>query len=223
MRSETPVGSETRVQSQTYKEAMLVLSQAGLAALEASNAQHKAKRTPAQESHFLCNWMVESLKEKRFSKLVADDLSLWIREARSQGANAHLPQLLGRIVKHYQVANQNNQGLGTALLALIDAMKALDWLVITESDIDTKLKLDSQGQASLIISAKEMAKHIVEGELIKPISLYLRGDENLLAQQALDQGLILSQGNKKTSLIKHHKAYILMPKNDLTQLCLLAK
>jgi hypothetical protein len=32
------------------------------------------KRTPAQESHFLCTWMADFLKEKRFSRLVMEDL-----------------------------------------------------------------------------------------------------------------------------------------------------
>lgn len=223
VQSETTMPTEAVAQPLTYNQAMLVLAQAGLEALANSASQHKAKRTPAQESHFLCSWMVESLKEKRFSKLVADDLTQWIRDARSQGAGAQLPDLFSRIVRQYQVATSKTQDLGDALGQLIEAMKALDWLVITDSDIDTKLKLDGQGQSSLIISAKALAGHIANGELIKPISLYLRGDENVLAQQALAQGLIVSQGNKKTSLIKHHKAYILTPNNNLAQLCLLIK
>lgn len=223
LQSQTTVPSQTKVQAQSYKDAMLELAQAGLVALAAFASQHKAKRTPAQESHFLCNWMVESLKEKRFSKLMADDLTQWIRDARSQGAGAQLPQLLSRIAKQYAVATVHTQALGTALFKLVDEMKALNWLVITDSDIDAKLKLDSQGQSSLIISAKEIAQHIKEGELIKPISLYLRGDENVLAEQTYAQGLIVSQGNKKTTLIKHHKTYVLAPHNDLAKLCLLIK
>jgi hypothetical protein len=221
--TETTGLTNTTAQSQTYNQAMLILAQAGLEALASSASRHKAKRTPAQESHFLCNWMVESLKEKRFSKLVADDLTQWIRDARTQGAGAQLPDLLTRIERQYQVATSKTQGLGDALARLIEAMRGLDWLVITDSDIDTKLKLDGQGQSSLIISAKALNGHIKNSELIKPINLYLRGDENVLAQQALAQGLIVSQGNKKTSLIKHHKTYILTPDNNLAQLCLLIK
>ena len=38
-------------------------------------AEQKAgKRTPAQESHFLCTWMADSLKEKGLSRLVMEDL-----------------------------------------------------------------------------------------------------------------------------------------------------
>ena len=80
--------------SQTYNQAILELALAGLTDLTTSAQAKKAQRTPAQESHFLCNWMVEALKEKRFSKLVAEDLTTWIRMARSQGAGAELKRLL---------------------------------------------------------------------------------------------------------------------------------
>ncbi|MGL4615231.1 MAG: DUF2913 family protein, partial [Shewanella sp.] len=80
--------------SQTYNQAVLELALAGLAELSASAQSKKVQRTAAQDSHFLCNWMVGALKEKRFAKLVADDLSAWIRLARSQGAGAELKRLL---------------------------------------------------------------------------------------------------------------------------------
>ena len=41
----------------------------------------------------------------------------------------------------------------------------------------------------------------------------MRGDEQVLAEAAFARGLLLSQGNKKTTLVKHHKAYRLMPGN----------
>ncbi|MFE8730040.1 DUF2913 family protein, partial [Aeromonas hydrophila] len=41
-----------------------------LAELARTGEQKAGKRTPAQESHFLCTWMADSLKEKRFSRLV---------------------------------------------------------------------------------------------------------------------------------------------------------
>lgn len=51
----------------------------------------------------------------------------------------------------------------------------------------------------------------------------MRGDEQLLASAACKQGLLLSQGNKKTTLIKHHKAYRLMPGNEQPALALLSE
>ena len=205
--------------SQTYNQAVLELALAGLADLTASAQTKKAQRTSAQESHFLCNWMVESLKEKRFSKLVADDLTAWIRLARSQGAGAELKRLLERIVYQYQSVETSEPALGTALNAMIETLKQADWLVFTDTEISAKLKLDGDGQSSLVIDAKEFNQHIKDNQLVKPINLYVRADEQTLTRIALSHGLLLSQGNKKTSLVKHHKTYQIFPHNQQPALC----
>ncbi|MBU2424068.1 MAG: DUF2913 family protein [Gammaproteobacteria bacterium] len=205
--------------SQTYNQAVLELALAGLADLTASAQTKKAQRTSAQESHFLCNWMVESLKEKRFSKLVAEDLTAWIRMARSQGAGAELKRLLERIVHQYQTVEKSEQALGTALNAMIETLKQAEWLVFTDTEISAKLKLDADGQSSLVIDAKEFNQHIKDNQLVKPINLYVRADEQTLTRIALSHGLLLSQGNKKTSLVKHHKTYQIFPHNQQPALC----
>ncbi|PTA50929.1 hypothetical protein C9I43_10595 [Shewanella morhuae] len=205
--------------SQTYNQVVLELAIAGLADLTASAQTKKAQRTPAQESHFLCNWMVESLKEKRFSKLVADDLTAWIRLARSQGAGAELKHLLERIVYQYQAIEKTEPALGIGLNAMIEELKQAQWLVFTDTDITAKLKLDGDGQSSLVIDAKEFNQHIKDDQLIKPINLYVRADEQQLTRIALSHGLLLSQSNKKTSLIKHHKTYRIYPHNQQPALC----
>lgn len=205
--------------SQTYNQAVLELALAGLADLTASAQTKKAQRTSAQESHFLCNWMVESLKEKRFSKLVAEDLTAWIRMARSQGAGAELKRLLERIVHQYQTVEKSEQALGTALNAMIATLKQAEWLVFTDTEISAKLKLDADGQSSLVIDAKEFNQHIKDNQLVKPINLYVRADEQTLTRIALSHGLLLSQGNKKTSLVKHHKTYQIFPHNQQPALC----
>ena len=205
--------------SQTYNQVVLELAIAGLADLTASAQTKKAQRTPAQESHFLCNWMVESLKEKRFSKLVADDLTAWIRLARSQGAGAELKHLLERIVYQYQAIEQTEPALGIGLNAMLEELKQAQWLVFTDTDITAKLKLDCDGQSSLVIDAKEFSQHIKDNQLVKPINLYVRADEQQLTRIALSHGLLLSQSNKKTSLIKHHKTYRIYPHNQQPALC----
>lgn len=205
--------------SQTYNQVVLELAIAGLADLTASAQTKKAQRTPAQESHFLCNWMVESLKEKRFSKLVADDLTAWIRLARSQGAGAELKHLLERIVYQYQAIEQTEPALGIGLNAMLEELKQAQWLVFTDTDITVKLKLDGDGQSSLVIDAKEFSQHIKDNQLVKPINLYVRADEQQLTRIALSHGLLLSQSNKKTSLIKHHKTYRIYPHNQQPALC----
>jgi hypothetical protein len=207
--------------TETYNSAILNLAVTGIHDLTESNKQHKGVRTPAQESHFLCSWMVDALKTKRFSKLVAEDLTQWIRLGRSQGAGAQLKQLLERIVLQYQDAKTAK--LGEALGALLADFSQKNWLVVTDTPLSSKLKLDGDGQSSVVVCADQMKNHLKDTELLKPIALYVRGDENVLAEIALLHGLLISQANKKTTLIKHHKTYLIIPQNQHLNLCLLAK
>ncbi|WP_394129627.1 DUF2913 family protein [Shewanella maritima] len=205
---------------QNYNQAILALAQTAISELEQWSEQFKSPRTPAQQSHYLCSWLVEALKKKRFSKLVAQDIESWIRMARSQGAGAQLPKRMQQIVKYYSIAQQSEL-LGDQLQSLFAQLEQQDWTVINDTEIDAKLKLNSDGSSSIIACAQELTQGIEKGELVKPINLYVRGSETTLASLGLSLGLIFSQGNKKTSLIKHHKTYQVSPHNQHANLCLL--
>ncbi|MGY3933062.1 Protein of uncharacterised function (DUF2913) [Aeromonas encheleia] len=206
-----------------YNQALFDMATQSLAELARTAEQKAGKRTPAQESHFLCTWMADSLKEKRFSRLVMEDLKGWIQQGRTLGAGADLKGLLERIVCQYGRAMAVPEQLGARLATLLAELEEAGWLVFTDSELDAKLRLLSQGQSSLVISASEYQGHIAEGELLKPLTLYVRGDEKQLAQAAFAQGLLLSQGDKKATLVKHHKAYRLVPANAQPALALLAE
>ena len=206
----------------TYNQALLEMASQSLAELARTGAQKAGKRTPAQESHFLCTWMADSLKEKRFSRLVMEDLKAWVQLGRTLGAGADLKGLLERILRQYERAMAEPVQLGARLADLLAELEAAGWLVLTTSEVNAKLRLQSGGQSSLIISASEYQGHIEAGELVKPLTLYVRGDERVLAEAAFARGLLLSQGNKKTSLVKHHKSYRVMPGNEQPALALLA-
>ena len=209
--------------NQSYNQALLDMATQSLAELARTAEQKASKRTPAQESHFLCTWMADSLKEKRFSRLVMEDLKAWVQLGRTQGAGADLKGLLERIACQYGRAMADGTQLGAKLAALIAELEEAGWLVFTDSELNAKLRLLSQGQSSLVISASEYQGHIAEGELLKPLVLYVRGDEARLAEAAFAQGLLLSQGDKKATLVKHHKAYRLVPANAQPALGLLAQ
>lgn len=204
----------------TYNQAIIEFAQAGLAALETRSTSKNVVKTADAESHFLCNWMAQALKERRFSKLIAKELSKWVRDGRSMGANAQLASLLQRISSQYQAAEQN-QAVGASLNAMLLELNDNDWLVIVDSEVTTKLKLDSNGQNSLVISDEQYEGHIKGDNLSKSITLYVRSNEQELAQIAAKHGLLLSQGDKKASLIKHHKAYKLCPNNQQAEMALL--
>lgn len=206
----------------TYNQALFDMASQSLAELARTAAQKSGKRTPAQESHFLCTWMADSLKEKRFSRLVMEDLKAWVQLGRTLGAGADLKGLLERILRQYERAMAEPVQLGARLADLLAELEAAGWLVLTTSEVNAKLRLQSGGQSSLIICASEYQGHIEAGELVKPLTLYVRGDERVLAEAAFARGLLLSQGNKKTSLVKHHKSYRVMPGNEQPALALLA-
>lgn len=206
----------------TYNQALFDMASQSLAELARTAAQKSGKRTPAQESHFLCTWMADSLKEKRFSRLVMEDLKEWVQLGRTLGAGADLKGLLERILRQYERAMAEPVQLGARLADLLAELEAAGWLVLTTSEVNAKLRLQSGGQSSLIISASEYQGHIEAGELVKPLTLYVRGDERVLAEAAFARGLLLSQGNKKTSLVKHHKSHRVMPGNEQPALALLA-
>lgn len=204
----------------TYKQAILLMAREGLDAL-AQSALARKQPTPAQESHFLCNWMADALKKKTYPKFLAADLTAWVRDGRSLGAGAQLKQLLQRIVYQYGQLEGDNGALGLALRGWLEQLSADEVLVITDTPVTAKLKLDNDGLPSVIISAPEFAQSLAGDELVKPLTLYIRADEPMLAETALSCGLLLSQGDKKASLIKHHKAYRLYPGNELPSLALL--
>ncbi|MGS0674326.1 DUF2913 family protein [Shewanella sp. 125m-1] len=197
----------------TYNQAVLEFAIAGLDALSEASAKSSSVRTPTAESHFLCSWMVTALKQRTYSKLVANDLTLWIRQARSMGAGAELKTLLEKIKAQYSYISDKQSGLGQSLKAMLAELESQEWLIITDQEVTQKLKLDSDGCNSLIISDEQMAQRIQGDELIKPLTLYVRADEATFAKAAYQHGLLLSPGDKKASLIKHHKAYQIWPKN----------
>ncbi|ABZ75545.1 conserved hypothetical protein [Shewanella halifaxensis HAW-EB4] len=197
----------------TYNQAVLEFAIAGLEALSQASAKSSSVRTPTAESHFLCSWMVTALKQRTFSKLVADDLTLWVRQGRSMGAGAELKTLLEKIKAQYSFIADKQTGLGLSLKSMLAELESQDWIVITDEEVTKKLKLDSDGCNSLVISDEQFSQRIDGDEIIKPITLYVRADEIEFAKLAYRHNLLLSPGNKKSSLIKHHKAYQVWPKN----------
>jgi len=204
----------------SYNQAIVEFAQAGLAALEERASKANVIKTAAAESHFLCSWMASALKVRQFSKLLAKDLTQWIRDGRSLGAGAQLPSLLTRIDEQYRVA-MNNQQLALSLEQFLSELVANDWIVILDEEVTTKLKLDSEGENSLVISVEQYEGHIQGENIIKPITMFVRANEQELAKVAAKHRLLLSQGDKKASLIKHHKAYQLFPNNEQPALALL--
>ena len=121
-----------------YNQALLEMARQSLAELERTAAQKMSKRTPAQESHFLCTWMADSLKEKRFSRLVMEDLKTWVQLGRTLGAGADLKGLLERVQRQYERAMHEPVQLGSRLADLRLALEGAGWLGFTDSELNTR-------------------------------------------------------------------------------------
>ena len=117
-----------------YNQALLEMATQSLAELTRTGEQKAGKRTPAQESHFLCTWMAASLKEKRFSRLVMEDLKGWVQLGRTLGAGADLKGLLERIVSQYQNAMANPLQLGSKLANMLAELEQAGGLAGTDRE-----------------------------------------------------------------------------------------
>ena len=107
-------------------------------------------------------------------------------------------------------------GLGGRLAALLDEARGRG--VVS----DYRQRGERQAAPAIGWSAEphhqrqQYQDHIEAGELVKPLTLYVRGDEARLAQ-AVFSHLLLSQGNKKTTPgPEPTKAYRLVPGNAAT-------
>ncbi|MGL5949216.1 MAG: DUF2913 family protein [Aeromonas sp.] len=205
-----------------YHQALLAMARTSLAELARTGAQKASPRSRAQESHFLCTWLADGLKTKRFDRQVKEQLELWIQTARSQGAAADLTGLLERLIAQYDAALAAPTALGDKLDALCDELRAQNWHVIRDCALDGKARLPGDGNGSVVICANAQANALAGNELIAPLTLYMRGSEMTLALLAAKHGLLLSQGIKKGSLVKWHHAYRLYPDNAQPALALLA-
>ncbi|WP_413702098.1 DUF2913 family protein [Psychromonas sp. KJ10-10] len=85
----------------------------------------------------------------------------------------------------------------------------------TDLVVGKKLNRHSGGANSLIICAEEYSKCFdEEGILIKPISLYVRGDLPELVEYAFAQNLLLHKMTDYKSKVKYHGEFIIYPNND---------
>ena len=81
--------------------------------------------------------------------------------------------------------------------------------------VGNKLNRHSGGAASLIICEDEMLSCFDDqGLLIKPISLYLRGELQVLVEAAFKQNLLLHKMTDYKSKVKYHGEFIIYPNND---------
>ncbi|UXI02546.1 DUF2913 family protein [Photobacterium sp. TY1-4] len=206
-----------------YIEEIGKLVSDGLSELAESVESGKTPGNPVSETHFLSAWVTKSIKQQRYDHSVAKTLLAWQQQARSMGKNAQLKQQFVQIRNTLTGLNPA-EGLTAAVTAaqiqaLYQALTSADWLVTTEFEVNRKVTHHTDGQASLVVCAKQYREGIAEsGDVVKPLSLYLRGDAKAVIDAAYQHGLLLFKVTDYKSKVKYHGEYVVYPCNHGTHL-----
>ncbi len=163
--------------------------------------------------------VIESIKSKRFDSIVLETLKAWQRQARSLGKNAGLKEqfiYLKNCFSHVLGPEAQLQAVNKSQLEqLITKMNEHQWLVTTDVELGAKYNRHSDGKDSMIICAKQFDTCFdSQGQLIKAISLYIRGAQQLIIDCAFEQELLLYKTTDYKSKVKYHGEYIIHPNND---------
>ncbi|AJR08908.1 DUF2913 domain-containing protein [Photobacterium gaetbulicola] len=210
-----------------YQEIYKVVSQ-GLQELMDSQQAGKTPKNPVSETLYLNAWVTKVIKQQRYDHVVAKTLVDWQKQARSMGKNAQLKSQFEQIKSCYEGIPQDGEVTGTLhahtlhdsqLKALYGLLEEHDWLVTTEYEVNRKVTHHTDGQASLVVcSAQYAAAFDDSGEMVKPLSLFVRGDTRQFIDLAYAQGLLLYKVTDYKSIVKYHGEYKLFPRNAGTHL-----
>ena len=200
-----------------YQEIYKVVSD-GLQDLADSQAMGKTPKNPISETHFFSAWVTKVIKQQRYDTCVVETLVSWQKQSRSMGKHAQLKQQFIDIQRVYagipRDGEQANPVTRAQFDALYDSLTQADWIVATEYEVDRKVTHHTDGQGSLVVcAAKAKLAFSEDGELVKPLSLYARGDVKELLVHAYQQGLLLYKVTDYKSIVKYHGEYVVYPNN----------
>lgn len=189
-----------------------------LSDLKEAQAKGKIPQNPLSETHFLAAWTTNAIKKKRFESNVVPTLTIWQRKARSLGKNAALVETFTAIKNSYEHVLDDNLQLQSIskdqVINLSEKLSSLNWMVNTDLEVGAKLNRHSGGQASLIICNTEFENNFQDGKLIKPLSLYIRGDIQEAITTAYENNLLLHKVTDYKSKVKYHGEYLLEVNNN---------
>ncbi len=94
------------------------------------------------------------------------------------------------------------------------ALEQQDWLV-TNTEVNRKVSHHTDGKASLVVCSAQYTESIMNenGELVKPLSLYIRGNTQQFIDIAYQHGILLYKITDYKSKVKFHGEYIIYPMN----------
>ncbi|WP_087016030.1 DUF2913 family protein [Thaumasiovibrio subtropicus] len=206
--------SEPRV----FNQHLLTMVELGLGELQDSIESGKTSATPVSETYFLSSWVTKAIKQQRFHPCLKAVLLQWQQQSRSMGKNAALKKQFADIQTAYRQQLKGREAFEplkeAQLRALFDELVQLDWEVTLEYPVLRKVSHFTEGQASLVVCCEQQTAAFKDGEVIKPLSLYVRGDKHQLIDLAAKHDVLLHKVTDYKSKVKYHGEYLVYPTND---------
>ncbi|WP_372883322.1 DUF2913 family protein [Psychromonas sp.] len=190
-----------------------------LTELSDSQQSGRTPHNPLSEAHYLGAWVTTAMKKKRFDPIVVPTLLNWQRQARSLGKNAGLKRQFIYLEKCYsEVLDENKQVQAVnknQLEKLYAKLEEEQWMVTTDLTVGERLNRHSGGKDSLIVCAQQIVDCFDEQDnLVTPISLYVRGNQQQIIDFAFAQNLLLYKKTDYKSKVKYHGEFVVYPNND---------
>lgn len=204
------------------KEIQRVINSA-LGDLQASKDSGRLPKNPVSANHFLIRWVTTAIKTQRFAHCAAKDLMAWQKEGRTKGTGTELPVRFEQYSRLYAELAPMEQDLSVSksgILAWGESLEEKEWCVTTEYEVLEKASLFSDGDHSLIICSTQLESCFdpESGELIKPLTCYVRGNHHEFVESAFEHGLMVHKRSDYKSKVKYHGEYLIYPHNRGTQL-----
>ena len=192
---------------------------AGLADLATSQQAGKTPINPLSETHFFSAWVTKALKNHRFDICAVVSLKHWQQQARTLGRHALLKQQFVDLVYTLRpIFDAEGANLGvnqTAINQVLTSLSDEQWLVTTDVPVGKKVNVKSGGAASLVICPQKFKQCFNQSlDLVKPLSIYLRGDSQAVINFCHQHQMLLHKVTDYKSQVKYHGEYVIHPANS---------
>lgn len=203
----------------TFPQEIYKLLQLAQSELEASQNTGRTAKNELSEAHYFAAWVTTAIKQKRFDAVLLPTLKIWQGKARSLGINAGLKNTFIQLDACYKKAldaeSNYKEVCKAQVLQFCEQLGNDDWMVTTDLTVGTRLNRHSDGKHSVIICAKSFEDAFDdEGILISPVSVYIRGEQQVAINAAFDQSLLLYKKTDYKSKVKYHGEFIIYPTNN---------
>jgi hypothetical protein len=203
-----------------YSSEIQGLVDTALAELSQAHQSGKLVDAPVANNHFLVRWVTNALKQQRFHRCVGDDLIRWQKAGRSQGNRAELTQVFRCISAFYhgffdQEKHACQKITDQQIEHFLDEMTAQGWDVSTAEPLVGcgKVQLFTDSPNSLALCSEQCESCFDGSLLVKPMSLFVRGNHAQFVEKAWQAGLMVHKQTNYKSNVKYHGEYLIYPGN----------